>query len=194
MALPSSGKNWPGPLRRLVQLEEYVSVFFLGMVLGVIAVQVAARYVFQSPIPWSEELARFSLIWLAFISSAFVLARGRHLMVDLVSGLFQRRGRIVLECISSAVILACSGMLLPAGYQFVVQMGRVKSAGLQIPMSWWYLAAFFGFALMALHSIVHLILIWRTPEICDPPAVAAGRSVRMTGSEEEGPRGTGGLA
>jgi TRAP-type transport system small permease protein len=156
--------NWPRPLRRLVKCEELASVFFLAVILIMIAAQVAARYLFRSPITFSEELARFSMIWLAFISATFVLAHRRHLAVDLLSKYLQRRGRIFLECFSSAIILLCSGLLLPSGLQFVQQMSRVKSAALQIPMSWWYLAAFTGFALLALHSIIHLILIFRSPE------------------------------
>jgi TRAP-type transport system small permease protein len=164
MTPPSSPPNWPRPLRWLVKCEEIASVFFLAVIIIMITAQVAARYLFRSPITFSEELARFSLIWLAFISATFVLAHRRHLAVDLLSKYLQRRGRIFLECFSSAIILACSGLLLPSGLQFVQHMGRVKSAALQIPMSWWYLAALTGFALLASHSIINILLVLRSPE------------------------------
>jgi TRAP-type C4-dicarboxylate transport system permease small subunit len=33
--------------------------------------QVIARYIFQAPLSWSEELARFLLLWLAMMSAAY---------------------------------------------------------------------------------------------------------------------------
>ncbi len=33
--------------------------------------QVVARYIFQAPLSWSEELARFLLLWLAMMSADF---------------------------------------------------------------------------------------------------------------------------
>lgn len=121
------------------------------------AAQVAARYVFRSPIAWTEELARFVLIWLAFMGAAFVMGEGRHITVDVVSRMLSRRGRLALECVSSVAVLVACAMLLPAGLAFARQMGSVRSPALQIPMSWWYWAAGAGFVLLALHTLANLI-------------------------------------
>jgi TRAP-type C4-dicarboxylate transport system permease small subunit len=63
-------------------------------ILGTMGAQVVARYVFHAPISWSEEWARFALIWLAFLSAAFVMAEGRHIAVDVVSARLSPRGSV----------------------------------------------------------------------------------------------------
>jgi TRAP-type transport system small permease protein len=151
----------PKPLRWLVAAERFASVALLLAVLGLMAAQVVARYVFGSPIPWSEELARFGLIWLAFIASVCVMAEGRHIAVDLISKFLDWRGVLVLESVVSLVILAVCGAFLSAGIQFLPQMGAVKSPALHIPMSWWYCAAVVAFGLIALHAIVNLVVAFQ---------------------------------
>jgi TRAP-type transport system small permease protein len=143
-------------VRGLAAVERWASVLLLGLVLGLMAAQVVARYLFRSPIAWSEELARFALIWLAFLAAAWVMGDGRHLVVDVVSRRMSRRGRLVLDCLSGGVVLLTCLVLLPAGAGFAWQMSTVKSSALGIPMSWWYFAPVTGLALVAVHSGVRI--------------------------------------
>jgi TRAP-type transport system small permease protein len=159
MNAPGRVQAAPRWVRGLVRVERWVSVLLLSLVLGLMSTQVVARYVFRSPIAWSEELARFALIWLAFVAGAWVMAEGRHLVVDVVSARLPRRGRMALDCLSGGVVLATCLALLPAGAGFAWQMGGVKSSALGIPMSWWYFAPVTGLGLLALHSGVR---IWMT--------------------------------
>jgi TRAP-type transport system small permease protein len=163
-----------------VLAERVASVALLSLLLGLMAAQVVARYVFGSPIAWTEELARFVLIWLGFMSAAFVTAEGRHIAVDVVSRALSRRGRLALECISSLAVVSACAMMLPAGITFARRMGTVSSPALGIPMSWWYWAAAAGLSLIALHTAVNLWLALRegAPRWMDdgpaPGAAAAG--------------------
>lgn len=144
------------------------------------AAQVVARYIFGSPIAWSEELARFVLIWLGFMGAVFVMGEGGHITVDVVSRRLSRRGRLALECASSLIVILACAMLLPAGIAFARQMGFVRSPALGIPMSWWYWAAGAGFGLLALHTSINLILAIRrgAPTWDGPQDRADGAGVR----------------
>lgn len=169
------------PLRLLIAAERALSVLLLGLLVGLMAAQVGARYVFGSPIAWSEELARFVLIWLGFIGAVFVMAEGGHITVDVVSRTLSRKGRLAIECVSSLVVITACAMLLPAGIAFARQMGSVRSPALQMPMSWWYWAAGAGFGLLALHTALNLIValrrgapIWDASEGRDGGRVGSG--------------------
>ncbi|MEC8473857.1 MAG: TRAP transporter small permease subunit, partial [Planctomycetota bacterium] len=69
--------------RGLVMGEKMVAALFLLAVIITMASQVVARYVFGSPFQWSEEVARLALIWMTFVSAAYVMAEGRHIAVDM---------------------------------------------------------------------------------------------------------------
>lgn len=140
------------------RVERAISVLLLCALFGVMSAQVIARYVLGRPIAWSEELARFALIWLTFVAAAFVMAGGRHIAVDVVSRPMGRRGRVALECVSSTVVLAVCAALVPAGIAFVRQTGSILSPALEMPMAWWYFAPVLGFALLGLHAGINLVL------------------------------------
>ena len=155
--------DWPARwIERLVQVEKLAAAGLLAAVLGIMATQVAARYLFRAPIPWSEEAARFALIWLSFIAASFVMAEGRHITVDLVSARLGRSGKLLLECVSGCLVTASCLLLLIGGLPFVWRVGPVSSPALGIPMSWWYGAASVGLTLVAFHSLMNMVHALRT--------------------------------
>ena len=44
-------------------------VLFLLIMLGTVALQVIARYIFFSPPAWTEELARYCMVWAGFLGA-----------------------------------------------------------------------------------------------------------------------------
>ena len=58
-------------------LDKVLIVLFLFMVAAIVW-QVFARYVLHAPTIWSEELARFLLVWITMLGSAYVLEHGEH--------------------------------------------------------------------------------------------------------------------
>ncbi len=155
-------RRWSEPVQRgigwIIQVERLLAAGLLVVVFGTMAAQVLARYVFRAPIAWSEELARFALIWLAFIAASLVMAEGRHITVDVVSGWLGPRARLLLECFTTSLVVLTCLMLLIGGLRFVWRVGLVGSPALGIPMSWWYGAASLGLLLMAVHSLLNLIV------------------------------------
>jgi TRAP-type transport system small permease protein len=147
--------NW------LLRIERLAAAGLLVTILGTMAAQVVARYLFRSPISWSEEWARFALIWLAFLAAALVMAEGRHIAVDVVSARLGARGKLLLECASNAVVVGTCLLLLIGGSRFVWRVGLVDSPALGIPMSCWYGAASVGLGLMALHGVWNTVAALR---------------------------------
>ena len=156
----------PLPLATCVQwmvlCEKTIAGLFLLVIVSTIAAQVFARYVFGAPFQWSEEVARLALIWMTFISAAFVMAERRHIAVDMISSRVGDGGKLFIECISYVVVAASCLLLLIGGANFVWHVGKVGSPALGVPKSWWYGAGMVGLLLMAVHSLVNLLQVWMT--------------------------------
>jgi TRAP-type C4-dicarboxylate transport system permease small subunit len=56
--------------------------FLFASIVTLTIVQVFCRFVLDSPLIWSEELARLFLVWLTFIGAAVLCWDGTHLNVD----------------------------------------------------------------------------------------------------------------
>ena len=141
----------------LAGIERAVSVVLLSVVVGCLSAQVIARYVFGSPISWSEEVARLGLIWLTFVASGFVTASGQHLTVDLLPARVSLGVRRRLDQVAGSIVLLTCVILLVGGFRFVWRVWPVASPGIGVSMSFWYASASFGLALMAFHTAAGLL-------------------------------------
>ena len=65
-------------------VQRVLFVFGLSMSL-VVAVQVLFRYGLNQSLFWSEELARFFLVWLTFLGATVAYRRGMHPGVDVLT-------------------------------------------------------------------------------------------------------------
>ena len=64
-------------------MEVFSALILGGMTLFIFA-QVLARYVFKSPLAWSEEGARFMFIWMTFIAGYVGARKGQNIRVELI--------------------------------------------------------------------------------------------------------------
>ncbi len=99
----------------LNQAVEYL-LFGLGLSMAlVVAVQVFFRYVLNASLFWSEELARYMLVWLSFFGATVAYYRNLHPGVDaLTNRLSPGKNRLTrlmvhLVCMGLALVMVISG-------------------------------------------------------------------------------------
>lgn len=112
----------PGAIDRISQaLNRGVKgvVCAMGMAMAlVVAIQVVSRYGFNHSLFWSEELARFLLIWLSFLGATVAYCHGVHPGVDsLVRRLPEewRTATALLSFLAGAVLFT---VMVVSGTQF----------------------------------------------------------------------------
>jgi C4-dicarboxylate transporter DctQ subunit len=124
--------------------------------------QVIARYFFGYPLGWTDEAARFLLIWSVFLSVPILAARQGFLRVDaLVSTLPEAAQRVVglLVSLTGASFLLWVGWL---GTRMMAVAANQTSTALNVPYSYIYLSLPVGFTLGALYLILAGIEPWFT--------------------------------
>ncbi|WP_328587737.1 TRAP transporter small permease [Alteribacter lacisalsi] len=140
-------------------IEEVLLVIFSGIMVFIIALQIFMRAVLDNSLPWSEELARFSFIWLVYIGISYGIKKQRHIKVDVLLVLFKERGKIILNMISNVIFLAFAAVIVYYGNdiaQRILELGQ-RSPGLGIPMGFVYLATPVGMGLTIIRLIQQLI-------------------------------------
>lgn len=113
----------------------------LLLMIGVVSLQVIAR-VLRITIPWTQEVATISLIWLTMIGSIAVLIKGEHLTVDLFLVRYKPGQRRVARIFIDAVPTVFCCILLVFGLRLcrspIVVNGR--TVALAISRVWVYLS------------------------------------------------------
>lgn len=145
--------------RRILNItEDFVTIACSIALVVVVFLQVFFRYALNSPLAWSEELARFIFIWLVFISSAVVLRDDSHMSMDYFVNLMPIRIRVVIDIVKKVIISAFMIMCLFQTVKIMKVTASQQSPSLGIPMSLIYFAMFFGFTLMLIDYITRVIL------------------------------------
>lgn len=89
-------------IRHLVRA--LVLVFFVVIIISVFY-QVLMRYVFGSPPSWTEEISRYSLVWLIFLASSMCIRKSRHFNVDYITQIMSRKILYILTLFLNILIV-----------------------------------------------------------------------------------------
>lgn len=146
-----------GTYRRICAIEEAAAILLFYAVLLSIMLQVLSRFVFQQPITWTEESARFAFIWMSALGTSIAVRRGGHFVVDTIATILSRRGLIALGVIIKICIAAVAYVLLVEGADLTALAVDQMAPVLGLPMSWVYAALPVAGALMLLHVAVPVL-------------------------------------
>ncbi|HEY4956420.1 MAG TPA: TRAP transporter small permease, partial [Caldimonas sp.] len=104
----------------LTRWIEYLSAAVLASDVIVVFTSVIYRYVLHDPFDWAEEIARALMLVLVFFGAATVLARSRHVGVDLFRQMFPARWQATLMQSAHWVVAGVSASLCISSVLLVV--------------------------------------------------------------------------
>jgi TRAP-type C4-dicarboxylate transport system permease small subunit len=131
-------------LRRILDraLERVLILLMLVMVLNVLW-QVFTRFILGAPATFTEELARYVLIWVGMLGAAYVAGKKMHLSIDFVTGKMKGKLKFWIEVFIQCCIFffGLFGMVIGGIYLVYLTLYlKQTSAALQIPLGYVYIA------------------------------------------------------
>ena len=148
------GKLWK---RAFDNIEEIVlSIFFVNMCIFVM-IQIVSRYLFQNPWLYTEEVARFSYVWVTFFGMAIATKFESHICVDILLSLTKGRWNLFARVAVGIVSLVLYVGIALVGIRYVVTSAVRVSPAMEISMAYVTISLPLG----AILSIVRLIPLIR---------------------------------
>ncbi len=142
-----------GVVRVLFRIEDSLLIAATITCVVALSAQVVSRYLLNTPLRWSEELARYLYVWMTFFGMGFGVRHDSHVRMLLIrSRLPQRAGRIVTAVADSVLLILIVG-LFPGLIEFTRNQFGVLSTGMQLDMGLVYLSLPVGFGILALYLI-----------------------------------------
>lgn len=130
---------------------------FLGMVMvAVVGAQVFSRYVLNHSIFWSEELARFILVWLTFLGATVAYRRRAHAGIDIISKRLPPSGRMAAKAVAHLSTLFFSVILVYFGIAFSYFVRLQISPALYLPKWIPHCIIAVSGAILAIHTLAFL--------------------------------------
>ena len=140
---------------------------------GFLFAQVISRYVFNSALVWSEELAVLLFCWLLFLAGSLGVKRRFHVRLEFIVAALPGGVKRSLDYLTDLAVLALAGLMVVKGGDYAWQTHGQVSAAVQYPIS-------------LLHGAVPVagapLLLRRLSALTgDPPAAADEDSVSASG-------------
>jgi TRAP-type C4-dicarboxylate transport system permease small subunit len=143
-------------LRRWVDWAlEVTLVFLMSVMVFNVLWQVATRFILRDPSSYTEEMARYLLVWVGLLGASYSVGKGAHLAIDLLPGRLQGWRKEALSLFIEISIFSFALLVLViGGYRLVsltLSLGQ-RSAALRIPLGYVYLVLPLSGALMMFFS------------------------------------------
>ncbi|MGY3363057.1 tripartite ATP-independent transporter DctM subunit [Bradyrhizobium sp. GM2.4] len=168
-------RSWVVTANRI--LGHVVAVPAALLVLAEIAVPssgIVGRYVFRSPIVWSDELAGILFLWLAMLGSVIAFQRGEHMRMTAIVGVLSAELRAFLDVVAAAASLAFLVLVVWPAYEFAADEAFVTTPALEIVNTWRAAALPIGIGLMLIAAVLRLIRIASLRSLLASLAIVAG--------------------
>ena len=128
-------------IRILDTILKNVLIFLMVILVAAVSWQVISRYIFASPSSWTEEVARFLLIWIGVLGAAWAFRTGVHLGLDVLPKKLTGTSARILKLFTLLVVAAFSvSVLIIGGGSLVALTWELKqySAVLGLPIAYVY--------------------------------------------------------
>jgi TRAP-type C4-dicarboxylate transport system permease small subunit len=134
----------------------WVLAALMGVAVVNVLWQVFTRFVLADPSSFTDELARYLLIWIGLLGASYAAGRQMHLAIDLLPTKLTGFPRFYLGVlIEACIFLFALSVLVIGGIHLVVltlMLGQT-SAALHVPLGYVYLALPLSGLLMMFYSV-----------------------------------------
>ncbi len=141
---------------RLNQAVKCLLVVLTALMSAVVIAQVFCRLT-RIQLPWTEELARYLMIYATFIGTGYAVRHDLMMSVAFVRDRLRPGQRRLLSVIANLIVLAFFALIFLHGLGMLARVHMQRSPALQCPMSVPYSATVTGSALMMVNAVAVIL-------------------------------------
>ena len=143
--------------------EDWIAFVIFWSLAFIVFLQFFTRYILNDSLAWTEEIARYGLMWIVFIGGIMVTRRNSHIAVELLSNVMKPGPlRAALLAFVDVIKLIFIGMLAYLSITITERMHLQRMTVFDLPMSYVYGGVAFGCIFMFVRQAMN---IWRNARI-----------------------------
>jgi TRAP-type C4-dicarboxylate transport system permease small subunit len=128
----------------------------LFVIFGVVLVSSLSRYLLNSPIQWSEEVAKYAMIYGTMFGMALCYLEGLHIRFTFLEDMVSEKIRHYLNFVSDAIALISGSVITYSGYLFMIKRGAIQAPGTGIQMYYFQVAMVIGGVCLTIAALIRL--------------------------------------
>ena len=138
-------------------LVEFAAAALVTAEIVILFSGVVARYVFDAPLVWSDELASLLFLWLAMLGAVIAFRRDEHMRMTAAVGALPPAARAVLDTFATGAALAFLLLIARPAYDYALEQVPILTPALQFTDAARTAALPVGIVLMAAFALLRLV-------------------------------------
>lgn len=148
-------------MTKIINYTEKLLLLMLSLMLSgivvLIGLQVFLRYALGDPLTWSEEVARYLMVWFSLLGAVLGIRHYSHVGVDFFIEKLPAKLRLYVRAVGQAVSLVFISVVTVKGFDLSIDKFFIPSPAANIPMGIVYLSIPVSGALMILFQLEIII-------------------------------------
>ncbi len=137
-------------------LVEILAATLVALEIAILFGGVVARYVFNHPLVWSDELASILFLWLAMFGAVIAFRRDEHMRMTAAVGSLPVPTRTTFDLFATCAALAFLLLIAWPAYQYAQEETFITTPALGLNNAWRAAALPSGIALMAVFAALRV--------------------------------------
>lgn len=139
----------------LDNIEEYLLIILFPIMTIIVFIATVVRYFKLGSIPWSEELARYIMIWMAYIGASLGIKKNAHFGVEAVVNMLPSYISKYADLFRTVIMLLFNGLIIYFSILIMKHQIDIEQTSPALFMPIWiaYLAVPTGAFLMSVRII-----------------------------------------
>jgi len=142
--------------------ERYLLLPLYAMIVSTIFIEVLRRSVLSYSSVWTEEIARYAFIYIAYIGASAAIKERAHIRIDVILNLLPNRMKLILFIFGDIATLILAFVSIYMSMESVLVSLHFDSVthGLRISQAWFLAAVPIGFSMMVVRILQSLWRDW----------------------------------
>ena len=120
----------------MVRWAHRIGALLFAALLMILVIQITARFVFNQPLPWTDELAVVVYIWLILWAAALMVRPGEQVTFDLLVQSASPTIKVRMQRARYALVGGLAAIAIPKSLDYILFMQREGTPVLGLPFSW----------------------------------------------------------
>ncbi|WP_106496320.1 TRAP transporter small permease [Lentibacillus sp. Marseille-P4043] len=136
-------------------LEEIIGGSLFIIMLIILTLQIFSRQIMDSPLTWSEALAKFIFVYVGYLSISFGIKESNHVLIDYFVNKFPKLIRSTIYYVFQAAIFIAISIMGYLGYEMALRKVPVEIVSLNISYMYMYIAL----------PLISILILYRLVEV-----------------------------
>jgi TRAP-type C4-dicarboxylate transport system permease small subunit len=142
----------------LENLAGITSTISLTLMVIVVLMGVFSRYIFNNPLLWTEELARYLMIWMAFIAIITACKTNDNIALLSIRDLLPKKIQVIIKYFNRFLIIFFLYIIAVYGYSGALRGMKQVSASLNVPLGIFFMIVPIS-AILVIVQIIFMMII-----------------------------------